>query len=62
MWKAIVMLITKWGCHHQWECEHTMQVFAHSDDPMPRKTVGTYICKKCGKFNQIAYGGNKTNE
>ena len=48
MWKAIVNLIEKWGCLHDWDLVTTTRVDGQ------RGAVYhscTYCCKKCGKFH-----------
>ena len=50
MWKALINLIEKWGCHHDWEHWKTVDV---NDLFHGTYTVYHFCCKKCGKFKTV---------
>jgi len=50
MWKAIIKLIEKWGCMHDYEFETKTVV---SDDMGQSYNVYLYKCEKCGKFKKV---------
>lgn len=50
MWKAIINLIEKWGCRHNWEHWNTVDV---NDSLRGTYTVYHFYCKKCGKFKTV---------
>ena len=50
MWKALINLIDKWGCHHDWEHWNIVNV---DDSLRGTYTVYHFYCKKCGKFKSV---------
>lgn len=53
MWQALIKLIEKWACSHEWKTHRRMSSYEHSDDKLPTKVEETLICQKCGKITQI---------
>lgn len=53
MLQALIKLIEKWACCHDWECHHKINVYEDEWSKMPYKTKETLICKKCGKIKRI---------
>lgn len=54
MWKAIIKLVEKWGCRHEWDSHKTMQRFKKEGDSIPYKVDETLFCKNCGKIKKIS--------
>lgn len=50
MWQALIKLVEKLGCMHEWEC--WKDVYVESNGGY-RYHVYHFVCKKCGKFKQI---------
>lgn len=48
--KAIINLINKWACHHDWELKKEIEVECDYGT-IYHKFI--YVCKKCGKFKTI---------
>ena len=44
MWKALIKLVEKWACRHEWE--HWQEVNVTSD--LGRYQIHHFVCKKCG--------------
>lgn len=53
MWKALIKLVEKWACCHEWENRHITRSYKNDYDKMPSKVELTLICKKCGKIKKI---------
>ena len=53
MWQALIKLVEKWACCHEWESHHTTKVYENSFDHIPWKVEETLICQKCGKIKKI---------
>lgn len=57
MWKALINLVNKWGCHHKWEFYTRMRTWMVENDGTkgenPYKQEDTLFCKNCGKFKKI---------
>ena len=49
MWQALIKLIEKWACCHEWELWREQQVESYGD----RYKVFHFVCKKCGKFKRV---------
>ena len=49
MWNALIGLINKWACMHNWENIYERDV---ENSFGSRYTSLTYCCKKCGKFKR----------
>ena len=53
MWKALIKLVEKWACRHEWQVlenwieEEYRGRFSYSYD------VTLYVCKKCGKMKRV---------
>ena len=50
MWKALVKLVEKWACHHEWEQWKTVNV---NHDIFGTYAYFHFYCKKCGKFKRV---------
>ena len=50
MWKALIKLVEKWGCNHDYQLEHDHRV---SSEYGGTYTIYTYKCSKCGKFKKL---------
>lgn len=50
MWKALIKLVEKWACCHEWELWRTVNVQGACDDYYQ---MHHFVCKKCGKFKRI---------
>lgn len=48
--KAIINLINKWACHHDWELKKEIEVEC-AGEIVNHKFI--YVCKKCGKFKTL---------
>ena len=53
MKQALIRLIEKQACCHDWESHNRTDVYMYSDSKMPYKTKETLICKKCGRIKRI---------
>ena len=51
MKQAIINLINKWGCMHQWKLEIERNVVDGEGTLLFTKY--TYTCTKCGKFKKV---------
>jgi hypothetical protein len=51
MKEAIINLINKLACCHDWKLERQTDVVDDFDDVIAKKYL--YVCKKCGKFKVI---------
>lgn len=51
MKEAIINLINKLACNHDWKLEHKTDIIDDFDDVIGVKYL--YICKKCGKFKIV---------
>lgn len=49
MWKALIKLVEKWACCHEWELWRTQQVESFGD----QYKIFHFVCKKCGKFKRV---------
>lgn len=49
MWQALIKLVEKWACHHEWEHWREQQVESYGN----RYKVFHFVCKKCGKFKRV---------
>lgn len=50
MWQALVKLVEKWACCHEWELYSETKTYEGS---RCLKTEHTLICQKCGKIKKI---------
>lgn len=50
MKEAIINLINKWSCHHDWELAKETRV---ETDLGGSYVSLIYVCKKCGKFKKL---------
>lgn len=50
MWEALIQLVNKWSCMHQWHNILEKRVESIYGE---RFTSITYCCKKCGKFKKV---------
>lgn len=46
MWKALINLIEKWGCHHEWKLVKEVHIGLFHYRFI-------YICNKCGEIKRI---------
>lgn len=53
MIKWLWRLIWGKGCDHEWEYFYKSNHYAEINDPLPRRSVYHYTCKKCLKHKQI---------
>lgn len=53
MWKALVKLVEKWACCHEWKTYHKTYTYENDYDKRPWKVEHTLICQKCGKIKKI---------
>lgn len=53
MLQALIKLIEKWACCHEWESHNITHVYMHENSKIPYKSKETLICKKCGKIKRI---------
>lgn len=53
MWKALIKLVEKWACCHEWENYHITKTYENDSDKKPWKVEHTLICQKCGKIKKI---------
>jgi len=54
MWKALIRLVEKWGCHHQWDTFRETSIYKDGDtDSTPIRIELTMICEECGKIKKI---------
>ena len=49
MWNALIKLIEKWSCMHDWDVYAERTITGPGES---RYFMHTFICKKCGKFNR----------
>lgn len=49
MWKALVKLVEKWACMHEWEHWKTVDV----ETDFGNYTIYHFVCNKCGKFKRV---------
>jgi len=57
MWKALIKLVEKWACCHEWEVENKITSSGEREYTSGKKIEYTdikylYICKKCGKWRE----------
>ncbi len=50
MKEAIINLINKWGCHHDWQLVRETEVLTEFGGSY---TALLFVCKKCGKFKKL---------
>ena len=50
MKEAIIKLINKWACCHDWQLVRETEVFT---DFGGNYTALLFVCKKCGKFKKL---------
>ena len=53
MWKALIKLVEKWACRHEWENHYITELYKNDSDKRPWKVELTLICHKCGKIKKI---------
>lgn len=53
MWKALIKLIEKWECCHEWETHRIIKCYKGEWNKLPDKVEETLICQKCGKIKKI---------
>lgn len=53
MWKALIKLVEKWACCHEWTINKITRTYENFYDKRPSKIEETLICKKCGKIKKI---------
>ena len=53
MWKALIKLVEKWSCCHEWELHRRMSTYDEFSGDKPCRVEETLICKKCGKIKKI---------
>lgn len=53
MWQALIKLVEKWACCHEWETPGRMRSYDKDYDKLPAKVEETLICQKCGKIKKI---------
>lgn len=53
MLQALIKLIEKWACCHEWESHNKTNVYDSENSKLPYKTKETLIYKKCGKIKRI---------
>ena len=51
MWQALIKLIEKWSCNHDYETFKEIEVVNTDDTCIGHKYI--LICKKCGKIVHI---------
>lgn len=50
MWKALIQIIEKWGCHHEWTLWKDVSVERYDGSTWH---IFHFYCKKCGKFKKV---------
>lgn len=50
MWKALIQIIEKWGCHHEWTLWKDVSVESYDGSTWH---IFHFYCKKCGKFKKV---------
>lgn len=53
MWKALIKLVEKWACCHEWKLHRKVSTYEADEDKRPVKVVETLICTKCGKIKKV---------
>lgn len=53
MWKALIKLVEKLACCHDWELHRRMNTYDEYSVNKPWKIEETLICQKCGKIKKI---------
>lgn len=53
MWQALIKLIEKCACCHNWETHFQTSVYEKSYNKRPWEIQETLICQKCGKIKKI---------
>lgn len=53
MWQALIKLVEKWACCHEWKTHRRMSSYDGTHDKLPTKVEETLICQKCGKIKKI---------
>jgi hypothetical protein len=54
MKQAIINLINKWACMHDWDKFDEINVYTTHPEKAPvLSTILMLVCKKCGKIKQI---------
>ena len=53
MWKALINLIEKWGCKHDYKLEFKTEVHDNIGQEYQEYFVALYKCKKCGNFTKV---------
>lgn len=53
MWQALIKLVEKWACRHEWE-----KIDEWTETDQYRNSISSYdyalyVCKKCGKFKKV---------
>ena len=51
MWQALIKLIEKWSCSHNYETFKEIEIVNENGTCIRHKYI--LICKKCGKIIQI---------
>lgn len=49
MWKALIKLVEKWTCSHDWQ--QWEQIYVEGNNGY-NYHVFHFVCKKCGKFKK----------
>lgn len=49
MWQALIKLVEKLACCHEWELWREQQVESFGD----HYAIFHFVCKKCGKFKRV---------
>ena len=53
MWQALIKLVEKWACKHEWE---KIEEWTETDQDkygIHCYDYALYVCKKCGKFKKV---------
>lgn len=53
MWKALIKVVEKWGCKHQWDLHKEVSVYTKGY-ARPSSIQQTLICLHCGKIKKIS--------
>lgn len=53
MWQALIKLVEKWACRHEWERKEAWIEVESNKYGYRNHDVTLYVCKKCGKFKKV---------
>lgn len=54
MKQALINLINKWACSHEWNMHRRSSSYEYNDSTrLPVEIIETLVCEKCGKIKQI---------